>query len=128
MARREHPKSDLYRQERENGFTYKEIAEKYGITYQCVAQACGKQSIPHFRYNETCIFPALRDWMNDNKCNASEILRKMGLTHHGSNYCRMTNLLTGRVELKKKEIDFFLKLTGMTYEELFREEEDGQQE
>ena len=39
MARREHPKSDLYRQERENGFTYKEIAEKYGITYQCVAQA-----------------------------------------------------------------------------------------
>ena len=125
MVKRKHPKSDLYRAERESGLTYKQIAEKYGVSVQCVQQACAKHSPAHYRYNNTCIYPVLRKWMNDNKCCLAELLRRMGLTTHPGNYDRLVRILSGRSELKKSDIDILLRVTGMTYEELFREDEDG---
>jgi hypothetical protein len=46
---------------------------------------------------------------------------------HQNNYDRIHKLLTGKQELKKFHIDKLLEMTGMTYEELFRGEEYGQE-
>ena len=120
-----HPKADLYRAERENGLTYVEIAEKYGVSKQCVHQACGKHSPSRFRYNNSCIYLGLRRWMNDNKISIGELLRRMDMVVHTSNYQSIQQKLLGRTEMKMSDIDKLIEITGMTYEELFREDKDG---
>lgn len=122
-----HPKTDLYRAEREKGLTYQQIAEKHGVSKQCVAQVCGKQSPWKFRYNNTCIYLGLRRWMNENKITVSELVRRMGHVVHTTNHARIRDICLGRTELRKCEIDKLIEITGMTYEELFREEEHGEE-
>lgn len=118
-------KADLYREERENGLNYQQIADKYGVSKQCVAQACGKQDIFHFQYNNTCVYPGLRKWINDNKISTSELVRLMGMTAYGQNCANLRNRLNGETELKKSDIDKLIEITGMTYDKLFREKQDG---
>ena len=121
MANRKHPKTDLYRAEYANGLTVREIATKYGVSYQRVHQAVGKHGPGHFRENRACIYPNLRKWINVNKITVAELLRRRDLVSHERNHSRVTNILLGRAEAKKNEIDKLIKITGMSYEELFQE-------
>lgn len=127
MKGRERPKSDLYKAEREKGLTYQQIADKYGVSKQCVAGACGKRDIAYFRYDNSCVYPALRGWINDNKISTRELLRLMGMTSYGQNHANLRYRLNGKGEFTKSDIDKLLEITGMTYEELFREEEHGEE-
>lgn len=114
-------KSDLYRADRETGMTYKEIAEKHGVSFQMVCQACAKYNPKSFRYitEHACIFPNLRNWMNKNKVSPRELLRRMGMEPNHGNASRLQTHLTGRSELRKRTIDMLIEITGMPYEELF---------
>lgn len=40
-----HPKADAYRKDRELGMTFQQIADKYGVSRQTVAEATSKQVI-----------------------------------------------------------------------------------
>ena len=62
-------KYELYRLEREKGLSYREIASKYGVSMQNIAQACAKSNPCHFRFwtDEQCIYPNVRNWLNENK-------------------------------------------------------------
>jgi hypothetical protein len=122
MVKGNHPKKDLYMMEREKGLTYQQIADKYGVSKQNVAQLCSKHEPSRFQYNRTCAYPALRKWLNDNKCSTSELVRRMNLVAAPENIARMQRVLCKRNELKKWEIDKLLEITGMTYEELFCQE------
>jgi len=124
---RSRPKYDAYRSDRENGMTYREIAEKHGVSRQYVAQVLGKQSVPLFRYNTSCVYPVIRKWMNENQVTIAEIVRRMDLLPIAENYIRYRDILCGKTEPKKSFIDFMIRLTGLTYEELFREEDNGEE-
>ena len=127
MEIREHPRTDLYRAEREKGLTYQQIADKHGVSRQCVAQACGRQKTYYYRYNICCVYPVLRQWLNDNKISTRELLNRMGLTSCPKNYDSIGDKLRGDTELKKSDIDKLIQITGITYEKLFKEDKDGEE-
>ena len=120
---RKHTKADIYRAERENGLTYDEIAEKYGVSRQCVGQACGKTNPKHFKTIRNCIYPNLREWMNDNKVSRKELAIRMGLAGYANTQANLGNYLKGLNDPPKKVIDKLIEITGLTYEELFYTEE-----
>lgn len=124
---RQHPKTDMYIADRNSGMTYQEIADKYGVSRQCISQACARECKAKFRYNNSCVYPALKEWINENQVTTAELLRQLDMVRHQNNYDRIHKLLTGKQELKKFHIDKLLEMTGMTYEELFRGEEHGQE-
>ena len=59
--------------------TYQEIADKYGVSRQVVGQACGKANPCRFRFwkDTACIYPNVRNWLNDNKISKSELVRRL---------------------------------------------------
>jgi transcriptional regulator with XRE-family HTH domain len=114
-------KYELYRQEREKGLTYREIAEKYGVSYQAVAQACGKSQPNRFRFwtKDMCIYPNVRKWLNENKITYRELQRRLGWETCSANYIYIGNWLRGENYPRKQIIDKLLSATGLTYEQFF---------
>ena len=117
-------KADIYRAEREKGMTYKQIAEKYGVSHQAVSQACGRGDPRYFRIvtEEGCIYTNLRKWMNKNEVSFAELLRRMGKERASGNLTRLHEQLRGKVELKKSTIDQLIAVTGIRYEKLFKKD------
>lgn len=111
----------LYQAERDKGLTYREIAKKYGVSYQNVCQACSRFNPKQFRFHgETAvIYPNLRKWMNDNKISIAELVRRLGLSPVSNNITTVSSILKGGSHLRKHQIDNLISVTGMTYEELF---------
>ena len=122
-------RSDEYRELREQGLTYREIAARYGISYQAVAQVCAKSNICQFKpiWPKSCVYPGLRNWMNRNHVSRAELYRRM---HDGSPCIGkapyiIRDRMTGKSPWRMDEIERLLDITGMTYERLFREERYG---
>lgn len=124
---RSHPKADMYMAERDAGLTYREIAEKYGVSYQSVAQMCSRYSIGHFRAytKEEVVYPNLRKWLNDNKVTRSEFVRRMNNRPAGQLVKEVGGWFRGNYYPLKSSIDKILEITGLTYEQLFERDEDG---
>lgn len=112
---------------RDQGMKYREIAEKLGVSNQYVSMVCAQYDPAHFQYiGESCVYPNLRNWMNENKVSRKEFLRRMGLTGNPGNYERLTSYMRGESHPRKQYIDKMLKVTGLKYEKLFYTEvEDG---
>lgn len=122
-----HPKADLYIAERNAGVKLRDIADKYGVSYQAVSQAVCKHG-GYFRpYTEKqCVYPNLRKWLNEKKITRKEFLWEMGESCAGRNVQRITGYFAGKHNPSKRIIDKMLKVTGLTYEEMFWEgHEDG---
>lgn len=121
-----HPRADLYRQERMNGLTYRDIAKKYGVSYQAVQIACSQHKgygfVPFTK--KTCVYPNLRKWLNDNKVSMRDFVRRCNLTPHGVTSQRYKDYVTGRCYPSKQTIDVLLKVTGLTYEQFFEVDAD----
>ena len=64
-----HPKTDLYLADRAEGMSLREIAQKYGVSHQAVAQVCSKYMPGRFvpYSSEQVVYPDLRRWLNENK-------------------------------------------------------------
>ena len=124
---RKHPKSDMYMADRDAGMTYREIAEKHGVSYQAVAQCCGRQG-PYFKAytEEEVVYPGLRKWLNENRVTRSEFIRRMGNIGSGTMVSRIGKHFRGENLPTKKTIDSFIEVTGMTYEQLFATEDRPQ--
>ena len=121
--KRSHPRTDMARALRDTGLTYREIAEKMGISRQCVAQMCGKSDTSHFvKFSDAVVYPNLRKWLNENKVSMAEFIRRCGYTSVSNEYQYFSRWMHGRVDPTKRIIDACIKATGMTYEELFYQE------
>lgn len=124
--RKKHPRADLYMADRAKGLTYTEIGAKYGVSYQAVAQVCGKIAPSHFKpYTaEEVVYPNLRRWLNENKIARSEFARRLG-NIPSSNYTGyISEWFRGRKYPIKTTIDKIIAVTGLSYEKLFEEEGD----
>ena len=112
---------------REQGLKHREIAERFGVSHQYVAMVCSTCDPRHYIHiGDECVYPNLRNWMNENKIPRRELLRRIGLEAHANNYRRLNKYLRGEEQPRKPYIDKMLKATWMTYEELFYEEtKDG---
>ena len=117
-------KYELYRQEREKGLTYRQIADKYGCSYQNVAQACAKTQKHRFRLwtAHSCIYPNVRTWLNENHILKRELLDRLEWEKCGANYSKVGRYLRGVCYPKKQIIDKLLSATGLTYEKFFETE------
>lgn len=106
---------------RQQGWTYQQIGNELGCSRQRIAQILGKQAVWGFQYinTEECVYPKLAEWMNKNKVSRSEFLRRIGLQAEPRNIIRFSSILCGRIDPRKTDIDRYLNVTGMTYEELF---------
>lgn len=111
-------KCDMYLADRSNGMTYREIADKYGISYQAVHASClhagGPSSL--MLSSKACVYPRLRRWLNEDKERQDRFFQLKVNS--------LRSILRGYMQPKKDAIDLMLAFTGMTYEEMFAEEED----
>lgn len=117
---------DLLRADRAQGMTYRQIGEKHGISRSRVYQIIGgdtdkRESCFRGITEKDCIYPNLRKWMNDNKISKIELTRRIFGEGHTELQCRLSEWLRGKCYPTKKNIDRFIKVTGLTYEELFKE-------
>ena len=114
---------DLMRADRAQGMTYEQIGKKYGVTRQYVYQLIGGETKSCFRgiTEKDCIYPNLRKWMNENKVSKTELTRRLFGNGYANNQNYLCKWLTGKGYPIKKTIDKFIKVTGLTYEELFKE-------
>ena len=68
-----------------------------------------------------CIYPNLRRWLNNDRRRRDRFFKAMrGVT--------IRDMLNGSRQPKKDTIDKMLALTGMTYEELFKEDDHERKE
>lgn len=104
---------------RNDGYTLQEIADKFGVSKQWVAQL-----IPTGGYKmnpetlDKMVYPNIANWMRKNHYNMRKLVSETGLTLQTLR--RM--LIEGR-DPRKYQIDKILKVTGLTYEVAFYKEE-----
>lgn len=117
----------IYREERDKGLSYQQIADKYGVTRQNVGIACGKANPNLFQFHpeKRVVFPNLRKWMNDNKISTSELTRRLGLEASSANMSRVRLILRGGGNPRRTTINKLMEVTGMTYDVLFAEGGDA---
>ena len=115
-----HPKADLYMADRAKGMTYRQIADKYGVTYQSVhATVCSVDGAYRTVISSRgCIYPNLRAWLNKDRRRRDRFFEAM-------KGCSIRDIMNGTRMPKKPTIDKMIALTGMTYEELFQEDDHG---
>lgn len=122
-----HPKADMYRRDRDSGMTYRQIAEKYGVSYQCVAMSCGRNGGSFRPYDpKQVVYPNLRKWLNDNKITKREFVHRMDNIPSSEAMRRLTGWFDGTFNPNKVTIDKALEITGMSYEVLFAKQEENE--
>lgn len=113
---------------RREGKTFQQIADAIGVSRQRAHQLYNKNEKRNDYYHawteKRCIFHSLRDWFNIHRFNTKDILEQIGLPVSRSNEIHLRRILNGDATMKKDDIDLLIGLTGMTYEELFREDKE----
>ena len=106
---------------REQGKTYKNIADEVGCSKQYVALVCGKTNPNKFRYiqNDQCVYPNLRKWMNENKISRKALIRLSKCYESTGSSVHLSHFLQGVTEPTKQVIDRLIETTGIPYEVLF---------
>lgn len=108
---------------RKQGLTYKEIGEEMGISKQRVCHYLNKGDC---RYNKPikehqCVFVGIRNWMNSNNISMSELVRRLKNTNHPVEFYLVRKYLTREYSMRMDTIDRLLEITGLTYEQAFKE-------
>lgn len=108
-------RAQLIRRLHEKGMTYEEIGDLFGITKQAAQQAASAGDGMHVTTIQGIKYVGLRNWMLKNRVGIRELSRRCGVAS-------LSKTLTGNVSPRKNTIDAVLSVTGLTYEECFREE------
>lgn len=109
-----------------DGCTYQEIADKYGVSRQCVQQSIadfmGRKRTVKKSSLEKCIYPNIRAWMLDSGVTMIRLETICGLNESSTGWIRRK--LLGQTEFKISEIRAILQESGKTFEHMFRTEEN----
>lgn len=120
-------------QMRMDGYTLQEIADKYGVTKQCIqerlsilANGCRSRAKG---IDEKIIYPNLAKWISDNKIVKYKLSHMIGLSENNMATTAINKRLYGETDFSMSEIKMLLKATSDTFEHLFAEKEaDGESE
>ena len=105
-----------------DGATYQAIANKYGVTKQCVHQILGGITTPKKSNCDSVIYKGLRDWMKENNISAIHLHRLLNPSTTSSNAVITRDRLKGKRQFKLSEIILIIKESGMTFEQLFMQD------
>lgn len=109
-----------------DGYTYQEIADKYGISKQCVRQSianlAGKEGPVRISALDRCIYPNIRKWMIDNNISMIKLSKICGRAEKNTGAVRPK--LNGEREFQISEIKAILKESGKTFEYMFSAEKE----
>ena len=113
-------RSDEIHMMHDNGMTYYEIGQQFGISKQAVHQLATRRG-PGDGLHEGAIrkvkYIGLRNWLLTNRVPIRDLEKMCGASSfHAS--------LIGKCHPTKRTIDAILAATGLTYEECFKEEEN----
>ena len=101
------------------GSSFQEIANRFGVSRQCIQQCLNGLCERTPRRNlDTIIYPAIKNYMKENRLSFNGFSHSCGISL-GS----IVGGLCGKNEISKRVIDAILDVTGMTYEEAFKKEE-----
>lgn len=110
-------RAEVIQEMRKKGMTYEEIGEVFGISKQAVYQAAHPGDGFHAGAVMKVSYTGLRKWMLDNRVTFTMLGELCGRP-------RLYGSIVGKTEPRKDTIDAILKVTGLTYEECFKEETD----
>lgn len=115
------------RQMHEDGKTYQEIGDMFGVSRQRIFQMIGGGDVKFFRKitPSQCIYKGIRKYMNDNKVSMMEMSRKVYGNTSPNNYQKTKGWLNGSLEIAKGRIDKLLAVTGLSYEVAFKIESEA---
>lgn len=109
-----------------DGCTYKEIAEKFGVTrqrvQQIVAEFTGKERTKKSFNRTGFIYPNILEWMDEKGISLAELSRIIGIGEGNSS--RTSKKMRGETEFRMFEIKEILKESGKTFEYMFRTENE----
>lgn len=117
----------MVQQYREMGYSAAKIAEMVGVSRVRVYQIWNDLSTPYFKRIDPklCVYPKIAEWINENQIPKCDLIRRLGWELCDTAYSRIRRIMRGQQELRKSDIDRFIRATGMKYEELFAEEESN---
>jgi len=119
--------TEAIREDRAAGMTWAAIGEKHGCSKELLRQisqglTCGNHH--HAFSKKRCIYSGLRKWLNENLVTLEDLASQMpGWENERNGANRLRYMLRGATRITKADIDAVLKVTGLTYEEAFREDE-----
>ena len=118
-------KVEAYRMRLE-GATLQSIADTFEVSLEWVRQIVppieGKTwSLDGMR--SRCVYPGIGQWLYENRCTYAKLAELIGAPQ-----ASVSRWMNGVHKPNKPTIDKILKVTGMTYEQAFGEEESSQPE
>lgn len=112
-----HEKAEV-RKMRESGCTYEEIGQRYGVSRQRIHQIITYQF--KGKIASECIYQGLSNFLMKNKKGGKWLIKETGLPICESS---MLNKLRGKTNFTIPEIKVILTVTGLSFEECFKEKE-----
>lgn len=109
-------RSEIIRKLHAEGLTYEKIGEIFGISKQAVHET-SKSYGDHFHEHsvQKVKYVGLRQWMLKNRVSISKLEKLCGIS-------KVHKSLVGDCNPGKRTIDAILSVTGLTYEECFKED------
>ena len=105
---------------RKIGMSYQEIADKFGVSRQYInfllqdGERVGRKP----KNTHQIKYIGLKRYLETNRISIGKFSKMCGI-----DYTTMWRNLIGKTDMLKRNIDKILKVTGMTYEEAFKEDE-----
>lgn len=105
---------------RKNGDSFQKIADSLGVSRQWIWVIIHRDgNVPYQqKLLNRVIFPAIRNYLYKNRISISQFSVLCNVS-----YMTMYQRITGQTDIPKRTIDQILRVTGMTYEEAFKEDE-----
>lgn len=117
-------------QMRLDGSTIQQIADKYGVTKQCVQQQlsiiAGNAKPRPRGIDERVIYPNLAKWIVDNRIAKYKLSEMIDMKSKCTDSIRKK--LYGERDFTITEIKKLIEITGYTFEYIFAEKENNQTE
>lgn len=105
-----------------DGYTYQEIADKYGISKQRVNLILNPKKNKLESKYERVIYKGLKKWLIENNYKLIDLQKYLSGKEQRQIYTYTQRKLSGETDFKISEIIKLINLTGMTFEQLFMQE------